>query len=244
MLLPPARRSHGLRAIGAGIVVVALLASCQRGLPERESDRTSSGPQATLTSSGLPTFTAPTAPTPDSAPSASPTLSIPTEPITATLDNTAAGGTATGTPVATGTPMPSYIGLSVSGGQLGEVFSLVDLRSGVNAEGTVRLVWELSARNGMPSYEIVEESNTLSQPESEIPGKARLTVTLHDVSAMDLGPTLPLAVAGTTAVTGVFMIPTFDDALLSFGAGLARYEVTELEDPARLVVDVFPPNAP
>jgi hypothetical protein len=142
-----------------------------------------------------------------------------------------------------------YVGQFQSVGELGDAWSLSELRIGMHPE-MVRLVWELQDdRDTIPLTRVVEVDNTQSPFPSRGSlydpswGAARIDIMLSDVYAYDvpLGELLPTSLADSPLVTKVGLHPTFDDAVLGFSIGLARpaaYEVFTLTDPVRIVVDV------
>jgi hypothetical protein len=80
-------------------------------------------------------------------------------------------------------------------------------------------------------------------PPGAISGTAWLEVKLSDVIAMEAPEALePKASPGGPVVTGVAQLDLRDDAMIGFAVGLARparFEAAVLDDPARLVLDVF-----
>lgn len=142
-----------------------------------------------------------------------------------------------------------YFNEARSVGELGDTWSLSDLRIGIHPE-IVRLVWEMQDdRDTAPLTRVVEVDNTQSPFPSRGSlydpswGAARIDIMLSDVYAYDvpLGDQLPTSLPDSSVVTKIGLHPTFDDALLGFSIGLARpapYEVFSLTDPVRIVVDV------
>lgn len=127
----------------------------------------------------------------------------------------------------------SLTGRTVEGGAIGATYRLAAMRSGEHA-GFTRLVWEMREAAGTPKY---------TATAVEAPGGARIELTLRDVYAQDFAGPLSLAVAGSPVVTGVAPLPLQDDAALGFAVALsraARFEVASLENPVRLVLDVYP----
>lgn len=156
--------------------------------------------------------------------------------------------TRTSAPAATATrrPTPS-LGVMQQGGQLGRVWNLADLRFAVRSEG-VRIVLEMvEDRDHVPFYRIVEVDNSASPfPTGHDPtwGLARIDILVSDLYAYGspLFEELPLVLPENPAVTRIGQYPTFEDSILGFSIGLkalAAYEVVELTDPVRIVVDVL-----
>ena len=161
----------------------------------------------------------------------------PTTPVTVTL------------PTPTLIAPPGLLDSPRTGGVLGESWQLADLRYGEHAN-YLRVVWELAEnRENLPQYRVVEVDNAAHPlPGGADPswGQARLELVFSAVYVDDypLTSTLPLEVEESSLVTRLDTYPTADDALLGFAIGLvepAQYEVYELTDPVRLVIDIFYP---
>lgn len=130
-----------------------------------------------------------------------------------------------------GTPSPGPA--RVEGGTIGGSYDLIDVRVGRHA-GFTRVVWQMVQPEGTPHYVTrLEQSD----------GAWRLAVELTDVSAFEAPQALePEAGPEGGGVVSVRTLPVRDDALLAFAVALqgpVRYEVTTLQGPVRLVIDVF-----
>lgn len=151
-------------------------------------------------------------------------------------------------PSPTPTQEPShYLGVEHQGGVLGEAWSLVDVRYGSHAD-RLRVVWEVAeAGEHVPWFKVVEVDNSASPfPTGHDPswGAARIDLIVSDLYAYDfpLGERLPLVPPDDPLVTRIGHYPTFSDSELGFSIGLkspAAYEVRELTDPVRIVIDVL-----
>mgnify|MGYP006293454283 CR=1 FL=1 len=158
-------------------------------------------------------------------------------------------------PTLEATPLPDLpapdgvLNVPQVGGELGKIWNLSDLRYGLHADH-MRLVLEMQESGATaPKYRVVEVSNA----EAPFPGdadvswgKARIDVMVSDLYARDfqLAETLPIEFADNPVITRIGQYPTADDALLGLSIGLrepANYQVYELGDPVRIVVDVFYP---
>lgn len=149
------------------------------------------------------------------------------------------------------TPIPGGgpVGESQEGGALGSIWSLANVRYGVH-EDRLRVVLEMAEPgSNVPKYRVVEVDNAATPfPTGHDPewGAARLDVVISDLYARDypLSERLPMTLEDDPVVTQIGQYPTFDDALLGFSIGLsspATFEVHELTDPVRIVIDVLYP---
>jgi hypothetical protein len=157
----------------------------------------------------------------------------------------------TSSPGATVTPTPpSYINEEREGGSLGGVWYLEDIDCQIAPEAS-RIAFQMREMSpGQPYYRVVEVYNDQvlfpSQPDrSEHDpswGEARIDLLVSDLYGYEYDwSELPLACPESPAVIKVGHYPTYDDAILGFSIGLKRaapYQVTTLEDPVRLVVEV------
>jgi len=132
------------------------------------------------------------------------------------------------------------------GGKVGEIWTLADLRYGVH-EDRLRLVLEMrETGETFPKYRVVEVSNAevpFPEPTDADWGVARIDILVSDLYAqeMALGELLPIELSDDPVVTRIGRYPTADDAILGLSLGLkvpTLYEVYELRDPVRLVIDV------
>lgn len=141
------------------------------------------------------------------------------------------------------------LGMPAQGGRLGAIFALAGLRTGEH-EGYTRVVWELTTADGAqnpsaPLWEAVEQTNDREPKAAGIlEGSCHIRLRLADTYAMDfVGPLSIDAAAGGT-VNGVRILPMQDDSSLTFAIDLeepAPYTVTVLQEPLRIVVDVYRP---
>lgn len=169
-------------------------------------------------------------------------------PATLTLSPSASALTSTPSPqVPEPTGTPTYLGVVQQGGELGEVWNLADVRYGVHPD-RVRVVVEMvEARDHVPLYQVVEEDNDASPfPTGHDPswGAARIDLVVSDLYAYDspVFEQLPMVPQDNPRVTQIGHYPTFDDSSLGFSIGLTEasaYEVYELTDPVRIVIDVL-----
>ncbi len=207
------------------------------------------------------------APSPTTTPIPSPTLTLqatatntmrPTEPLTATPSPTAPPGptirtatsTATSLPDPTTVPTPSptpSLGVAQAGGSLGGVWNLADLRYALHPD-RLRFVLEMvEARDHVPFYRVVEVDNFASPfPTGHDPswGVARIDLLVSDLYGYDspVWEELPIVLPDNPRVTRIGQYPTFEDSILGFSIGLtsvATFELHEMTDPVRLVIDVL-----
>lgn len=147
---------------------------------------------------------------------------------------------------------PPYIGVPYEGGSLGYIWNLTDIRYEVQTD-RVRLILEMEGgEEGIPHFHLVEVYNdqvlfpVAEGREAYDPswGEARIDVIISDLYAYDypLNEKLPLIPPDNPLVTVIGLYPTYDDALLGFSIGLkvaAPYEVSTLESPAQIVIEVL-----
>jgi len=147
---------------------------------------------------------------------------------------------------------PAYIDQVYEGGILGYIWNLTDIRCEVQPD-RVRLVLEMGGgEEGIPHFQLVEIYNdqvlfpVAPDQEAYDPswGQARIDITISDLYAYDypLNEKLPLVLPDNPLVTKIGLYPTYDDAMLGFSIGLkvvAPYEVSTLESPARIVIEVL-----
>lgn len=160
-----------------------------------------------------------------------------TPAITFTPEQAQPSPTVTPTPEATATlpasPTPASDDEATTGGEIGEIWSLADIRYSAN-ESRHRIVWEMAEQRAeVPRYQIRRVDTDSG---------SRLEVVLIDVYAYEypLNDVLPIEPADGT-VTRIEGLSTFDDASLGFAIELtapADYEAFELTEPVRIVLDV------
>ena len=151
-------------------------------------------------------------------------------------------------PVATtATPLPSYLGMAFEGGELGKVWNLADVRYNVDPDHVRVVVEVVETRDHVPYYRVTEVDNA-TEPfptgHDDVWGVARIDLVVSDLYARESPAfeALPLVPADNPLVTRIGHFPTFDDASLGFSIGLKqafRYEMHELTDPVRIVIDVW-----
>lgn len=142
------------------------------------------------------------------------------------------------------------LGQGTQGGRLGSIYRLQGLRQGEHP-GFTRLVWELRAdppattQTEGPLWEIVEEANR-AEPKAAalLEGCCHIRLRLADTYAEDFVGALSLSPAPSGPVRGTRILPMEDDSSLTFAIDLAEpapYTVTLLQEPLRVVVDVYRP---
>jgi hypothetical protein len=194
--------------------------------------------QVVIVESGvIPQFTA--APPPSSPSSVPATPSVaPTSPaLTSTPSPQAPAPTTTET----------YLGVMRQGGRLGGVWNLADVRYGVHPDRLRVVVEMVEPRDHVPLYKVVEVDNAAEPfPAGHDPswGTARIDLVVSDLYAYDSPAfeALPIAPVDNPTVTRFGHYPTFDDSSLGLSIGLkvvSAYEVHELTDPVRIVIDVL-----
>jgi len=151
-------------------------------------------------------------------------------------------------PTSTPTPdLSAYLGVARQGGRLGVVWNLADVRYDLHPD-RLRVVWEMAEhRDHVPLFEVVEVDNVADPfPLGHDPswGAARIDLVMSDVYAYDspLSQRLPFIPPDNPQVTRIGLYPTFSDAHLGFSIGLKKpsaYEVYELKNPVRIVIDVL-----
>jgi len=186
-------------------------------------------------------------PTPTAIP-VPPVIAFPTDTPTPTEEPPV--DVATPTPTAVPPAESAYpVGLSQEGGALGQIWSLADFRYAFHRD-RLRLVWEMAEAGAtVPHYLVMEVDNAASPlPTGYDPawGAARIDLWVSDLYAYDfpLGDVLPVILPGNPAAVRLGLYPLCDDALLGFSIGLhgpMQYEVYELNDPVRIVIDVLYP---
>ena len=177
--------------------------------------------------------------TPTPEPTATPTMTaVPTRTLVPSA-------TAVVTPTRRPTP---ELGVALQGGELGQVWNLSDLRYDAGSEG-LRFVLEMvEDRNHVPFYRVVEvDSATTPFPgdDSELWGLARIDLLVSDLYGYTstVLEKLPFELEDHPLVTRIGLYPTFEDSILGFSLGLTStcaFQVTELTDPVRIVIDVLP----
>jgi len=135
------------------------------------------------------------------------------------------------------------------GGELGQIWNLADLRYGLH-EDRLRLVLEMQESGATtPRYRVVEVSNAASPFPGETDvdwGQARIDIMVSDLYARNtsIAEMLPMEFSDNPVILRIGHYPTADDALFGLSIGLkepAEYEVYQLAEPVRIVIDVFYP---
>jgi hypothetical protein len=183
----------------------------------------------------------PTVPTPTATPTASPK---PTDKERPSPTSTA---TVTG-PSPSPTLEPSaYLDVVQEGGRLGRMWNLADVRYAIH-EDRIRVVVEMvESGDHVPRFEVVEVDNEESPfPSGHDPswGAARIDLLISDLYAYDSPAyeALPFEPQDHPRLTRIGRFPTYADSILGFSIGLkavSAYEVHELTDPVRIVIDVL-----
>ncbi|MBM4464500.1 MAG: hypothetical protein FJ014_02840 [Chloroflexi bacterium] len=223
------------------LILILLLPACSQPTPEviEETVVVYVTPQPLPTYTPYPTYT-PVPPAPTYTPYPTPTP----RPEAPTSTPTPQPPTPTNTPL----PTPSaYLGVTRQGGKLGAIWNLADVRYHLHPD-RLRVVWEMAEPGDhVPFFEAVQVDNA-AEP---FPlghdlswGVARIDLVMSDVYAYDfpLGRRLPITPPDNPLVTRIGLYPTFSDAHLGFSIGLKKpslYEVYELTDPVRIVIDVL-----
>jgi hypothetical protein len=126
--------------------------------------------------------------------------------------------------------------------------NLSDLRYDAGTDG-LRFVLEMvEARDHVPFYRVVEVDSAATPfpgEDSELWGAARIDLLVSDLYGYTstVLEKLPFELEDHPLVTRIGLYPTFEDSILGFSIGLTSvcaFEVTELTDPVRIVVDVLP----
>ena len=184
----------------------------------------------------------------------SPTVPTPTATATASPRPTATerpSPTSTAT-VADSSPTPTlepsaYLDVVQEGGSLGKLWNLADVRYALH-ENRLRVVVEMvEPGDHVPRFEVVEVDNDESPfPSGHDPswGAARIDLQVSDLYAYDSPAyeALPLVPPDNPRLTRLGRFPTYADSILGFSIGLkevSAYEVHELTDPVRIVIDVL-----
>lgn len=193
-------------------------------------------PQATDTIGPSPTVATPTA-TPTASPKPTATQR-PRPTSTATLTDSS--------PTPTLEPS-AYLNLVQEGGKLGRLWNLADVRYALH-EDRIRVVVEMVEPGAhVPRFEVVEVDNEASPfPSGHDPswGTARIDLQVSDLYAYDSPAyeALPFVPPDNPRLTRIGRFPTYADSILGFSIGLKQvsaYEVHELTDPVRIVIDVL-----
>lgn len=237
--------------LAAGLATALLLpvAACTRPAPSETADGASGGTTiaGTLPAGETAETTQATEPIATAVTPRSPQATIQDTPASnepASTSDTPVSSSAA-TPSTNEAPTEDYVGMRTSGGELGGVYQLVDLRIGVH-DGFTRIVWQLDASGGVPLWEAVESTNSQEIASAlGLVGSARIELTLHDVYAYSTAAALEQEAPASSLVIGTKVAPLMDDALLGFVIDLkrpARFEVKALEhetEPTRIVLDVY-----
>lgn len=143
-------------------------------------------------------------------------------------------------------PDTGHLGEKKQGGNLGDVWTLADVRVGAHTE-KFRVVIEMrEGRNYAPYFEAVQVDN------AKVPfptghdatwGAARIDIVISDLYLYDfpVNERLPIAAPENPVVTRVGRFPVESDAHVGFSIGLespAPYEVYVMTEPVRIIIDV------
>ena len=152
-------------------------------------------------------------------------------------------------PTATASPDAGRLGEKIQGGNLGDVWTLADVRVGAHAE-QFRVVLEMrEGRNYAPYFEAVQVDNAQSPfPTGHDPtwGAARIDIVISDLYLFDfpVNEKLPIVAPDNPVVTRVGRLPIESDAHIGFSIGLtspAPYEVYYFTEPVRIIIDIEHP---
>ncbi len=148
------------------------------------------------------------------------------------------------------TPLPSspdgILYTPREGGALGQIWNLADFRYAFHAD-RLRVVLEMrESAPGVPQYHVVEVENAaVPFPAGADPawGAARIDLVVSDLYARDVVrlQTLPVTLETNPVAARIGLYPTYDDATFGLSIGLHNvidYQVHELRDPVRIVIDV------
>ena len=202
-------------------------------------------PTATLFS---PVETPTPTPVATDSPIPTPTSTPGTADPTPTSTSTATPTEPTPSPTATEAPSAGPIGREREGGQIDAIWNLADIRVGIHPDRIRFVVEMVECRSHVPKYHVIEVDNEQTpSPSGYDPawGEARIDLTIIDLyayEATDELEQLPIDLQRTCSLTQVGRYNTFDDAMLGFSIGLKRplqYEVYELTNPVRIVIDVL-----
>jgi hypothetical protein len=183
-------------------------------------------------------------PTSPPQPTAPPT-DLPTTPASEASDPTSSPPE----PQPTAAPDAGHLGEKKQGGNLGDVWTLADVRVGFHTE-QFRVVIEMrEGRNYAPYFEAIQVDN------AKVPfptghdatwGAARIDVVISDLYLYDfpVNERLPIVAPVNPVVTRVGRFPIESDAHVGFSIGLespASYEVYVMTEPVRIIIDVSYP---
>ena len=148
-------------------------------------------------------------------------------------------------PTETVPPQVGHLGEKKQGGNLGDVWTLADVRVGVHAD-QFRVVIEMrEGRSYAPYYEAVQVDNAQAPfPTGHDPswGAARIDIVISDLYLYDFPvDQLPIVAPTNPVVTRVGRLPVESDAHTGFSIGLtspAPYEVYYFTEPVRIIIDV------
>jgi hypothetical protein len=138
------------------------------------------------------------------------------------------------------------LGEKKQGGNLGDVWTLADVRVGAHPE-QFRIVFEMQeGRSYAPYFEAIQVDNARKPfPTGHDPiwGAARIDIVISDLYLYDfpIAERLPIVAPDNPVVTRVGRLPTESDAHVGFSIGLkspAPYEVYVLTEPVRIIIDV------
>lgn len=215
-----------------GLALWLAAAGCARDAEERQASRSTEPTADNATPDRLPASpmdrlaTRAAATAPSVAPPRSSTK--PTGPTPRAVRSATAVDVG-GLSLATATPGTAR----VEGGVVGAQYDLLDVRVGRHP-GFTRVVWQMAQDDGSPRYVAAL---------AEGDAGSYLAVELTDVSVLGMPAALePEPGPADGAVTGVASVPVRDDAVLAFAVGLrgpVRFAVATLQDPLRIVLDVY-----
>jgi hypothetical protein len=149
-------------------------------------------------------------------------------------------------PRATVPPDEGHLGEKKQGGNLGDVWTLADVRVGAHPE-KFRVVFEMrEGRNYAPFHEAIQVDNAQTPfPTGHDPswGAARIDIVISDLYLYDfpVNERFPIVAPDNPVVTRVGRLPVESDAHIGFSIGLTSpvpYEAYVMTEPVRIIIDV------
>jgi hypothetical protein len=152
-------------------------------------------------------------------------------------------------PLVTPASLSGVLNVPREGGAAGQVWTLDEFRYAFHKD-RLRIVWEMTeGGTTVPKYRVVEVDNVSAPfPTGYDPvwGVARIDLVMSGLSAPNfpLSTRLPVELPGNPVAKRIGLYPTSEGGALGFSIGLhqpTQYEVYELVDPVRLVIDLVYP---
>jgi hypothetical protein len=154
-----------------------------------------------------------------------------------------------GVPLVTLAPADGVFNVVREGGTAGHSWTLDEFRYAFHKD-RLRVVWQMAeSGTAVPRYRAVQVDNGATPfPTGYDPvwGAARIDLVMSGVSAPNFpfNTTFPVTLAGNPVATRIGLYPAAEGGALGFSIGLhgpQTYEVYELTDPVRIVIDVVYP---